>query len=281
MWSAERGVNFGNYGRVPPDSRVDLGRLFSVVSPVDICGSYASLSFGRCVLETRSSTGLPLEQGSKSRWKTWVTAPASVCFRLKPSGPGTGEPVTAVVRISRRYGTCKVGGFSNESHLCSVCRLVCCGARPRPVGRRQPGGGRRRCLRSGRLCGSGRLLSTCSGELPSAALGASEGSLREELLPGALCGPVCGSRTLCGPGPVCGSRALRSSRLRSASRVLRRAATPASWSVCVSVARPARAAARRPRAPGACARRPVPLWHRSPVRLQPRHLVRPRRLVLR
>ena len=146
LWCAKRGVNFRNYGRVPPDSRVDPRRLFSVVSPVDMCGSYASLSFERCVFETRSLTGLPLEQGSKSRWNAWVTArTTSVCSRLKPSGPGTGEPVTALVRISKRYGTCKVGGFSNESHLCSLRRLVCCGAWPRPDGRRQPGGGRRCC----------------------------------------------------------------------------------------------------------------------------------------
>ena len=106
LWIAKRGVNFRNYVRVPPDSRVDPGRLFFAVSPVDICGSYASLSFERCVFETRSSTGLPLEQGSKNRWKAWVTARTTVCLRLKPSGPGTGEPVTALVRISKRYGTC-------------------------------------------------------------------------------------------------------------------------------------------------------------------------------
>jgi len=157
LWIAKRGVNFRNYVRVPPDSRVDPGRLFSAISPVDIWVSYASLRFECCVFETRSSTGLRLEQGSKSRWSCWVTARTSVCFRLKPSGPGTGEPVTALVRISKRYGTCKLGGFSNESHLCSV-RRVCCGARLRLDGRRQPGGGGR-LLRPGcLLCGSGRQL---------------------------------------------------------------------------------------------------------------------------
>ncbi len=67
LWYAKPSVNFVNYVRVPPDSRVDLRSVYSVVSPVDMCGSYASLSFRCRVFETRSLTGLPLEQGSKSR----------------------------------------------------------------------------------------------------------------------------------------------------------------------------------------------------------------------
>ena len=55
-----------NYVKVPPDIRVDPGRLFSAVYPVDICGSYASLLFRRCVFETRSLTGLPLDRAARA-----------------------------------------------------------------------------------------------------------------------------------------------------------------------------------------------------------------------
>ncbi len=55
-----------NYVKVSPDIRVDPGRLFSAVYPVDICGSYASLLFRCCVFETKSLIGLPLDRAARA-----------------------------------------------------------------------------------------------------------------------------------------------------------------------------------------------------------------------
>jgi len=96
---------------VPPDSRVDPRRLFSVVSPVDICGSYASLAFEGCVFETRILTGLPLQQGARAGESLGSQRERIVCSRLKAVRAGdlrTCDGVSANTKtlrylLSRRF----------------------------------------------------------------------------------------------------------------------------------------------------------------------------------